>query len=73
MKNHLMTPGKLLNEKGNIREPGYSFTLNQEYSRSDIKTSGWRIKEWDYYYVGDDDYGIGITIDDNFVQSSKQF
>ena len=65
MKNHLMTPGKLLNEKGNIREPGYSFTLNQEYSRSDIKTSGWRIKEWDYYYVGDDDYGIGITIDDN--------
>lgn len=65
MKNHLMSPGKLLNEKGNLREPGYAFELNQEYSRKDIKAPKWRIKEWDYYYFGDDEYGLAVTLDDN--------
>lgn len=65
MNNHLMSPGKLLNEKGNLREPGYAFELNQEYSRKDIKAPKWRIKEWDYYYFGDDHYGLAVTIDDN--------
>lgn len=65
MANNLMNPGKLLNEQGNIREPGYAFKLNQEYSREQIKASKRRIKEWDYYYFGDENYGFGLTIDDN--------
>ena len=28
MNNHLMSPGKLLDAKGNLREPGYAFELN---------------------------------------------
>ena len=65
MKNHYMTPGNLLDKNGNIREPGFAFELNQVYSRKDIKAPKWRIKEWDYYYVGDDNYGLAITLDDN--------
>lgn len=65
MNNHLMSPGKLLNKKGNLREPGYAFELNQEYSRKDIKAPKWRIKEWDYYYFGDEHYGLAVTVDDN--------
>lgn len=65
MNNHLMSPGKLLDKNGNIREPGYAFDLNQEYSRKDIKARKSRIKEWDYYYFGDDEYGIAVTLDDN--------
>lgn len=29
-----------------------------------VKASTWRIKEWDYYYVGDPHYGIALTIAD---------
>ena len=65
MKNHEMSPGKLLNEFGNLREPGFAFSLNQEYSRKDIKAPRWRIKEWDYYYFGDENYGLAVTLDDN--------
>ena len=35
------------------------------YQRDKIKASKWRIKEWDYYYLGDEEYGIALTIDDN--------
>jgi hypothetical protein len=62
---HKMSAGPLLDSSGNIREPGYSFVLNQTYNRKDIKASKWRIKERDYYYVGDSDYGVAVTIDDN--------
>lgn len=65
MKNHEMNPGKLLNDLGNLREPGFAYRLNQEYSRKDIKAPKWRIKEWDYYYFGDDNYGLAVTLDDN--------
>ncbi len=68
-KNHLMNEGPLLNEKGNLTEPGYAFSLVKEYSRSAIKAPKWRIKEWDYYYIGNDDYGLALTIADNGYMS----
>lgn len=63
--NHLLSPGKLLDENGDLREAGYAFSLVKEYHRNDIKASKLRIKEWDYYYVGNHDFAIGLTIDDN--------
>lgn len=57
--------GLLLNENGELNEAGYAFSLVKKYSRKQIKGLKTRIKEWDYYYLGDDDYGIALTIDDN--------
>lgn len=65
MGQHLLQKGRLLNEEGNLNEAGYAFSLVKEYHRKDIKASKWRIKEWDYYYIGNHDYAIGLTIDDN--------
>ena len=65
MNQKLLTPGKLLNVYGNLDEAGYAKSLVKEYRRNDIKASSWRIKEWDYYYIGCGDFGIALTIADN--------
>ena len=62
---HLLSFGKLLDENGNLDEAGYAFSLVKEYRREDIKVRKGRIKEWDYYYVGNREWGLAFTIDDN--------
>ena len=62
---HKLSNGPLLDEKGNLNEAGYAFSLTKEYSRKAIKGLKSRIKEWDYYFINDDEYGIALTIDDN--------
>ena len=62
---HKLSKGPLLDEQGNLIEAGYSFSLDKEYSRKAIKGLKGRIKEWDYYYIGDEEYGVALTIDDN--------
>ncbi|MDO4207914.1 MAG: DUF2804 family protein, partial [Lachnospiraceae bacterium] len=52
MRNHEVSQIQpLLDEKGNLREPGWSRSLVQQYDRTKIKASKFRIKEWDYYLV----------------------
>ena len=65
MKQIKLGEGKLLDESGNLVQSGYNTYLSREYNRSDIKASSLRIKEWDYYYVGNNRYGIALTIADN--------
>lgn len=65
MKQHQISDGKLLNVYGNLNEAGYATSLVKEYNRKDIKASKFRIKEWDYYYIGNDSYGLAFTIADN--------
>ena len=62
---HKLGPGPLLDEKGNLVEAGYAFDLVKEYNRKAIKKSFGRIKEWDYYFIYDEEYGVALTIDDN--------
>ena len=62
---HKLSEGLLLDEKGNLNEAGYAFSLVKQYRRSDIKAARSRIKEWDYYFISDGEYGIALTIDDN--------
>ena len=64
MQNRL-EKGTLLDLKGNLNQAGYAFNLVKEYNRKQIKGLKTRIKEWDYYYIGDDKYGIALTIADN--------
>ena len=62
---NLLKEGPLLNEDGNLDEAGYAFSLVKKYERSKIKAKKSRIKEWDYYYIGNNEKGIALTIDDN--------
>lgn len=58
------TPGRLLNEDGSLVENSWARELVKTYDRSHIKAPGFRIKEWDYYLVMNEDYGVAFTISD---------
>ena len=65
-RNHEVTSVQpLLNEQGNLREPGWSRSLVQKYDRNLIKAPKWRIKEWDYYLVLSDKFAGAFTISDD--------
>lgn len=55
----------LLDEKGNLTQPGYAKKLLPVYDRSKVRGGFARLKEWDYYYVGNDRFGVALTIADN--------
>lgn len=63
---HEITERKpLLDKNGCLTEAGFAKSLILDYSRKGIKAGKNRIKEWDYYYVGNDKFGIALTIADN--------
>lgn len=55
----------LLDANGNVLEPGYAKRALFKYDRKAIKVNGIRIKEWDYYCVLNDRFGLALTIADN--------
>lgn len=65
MQHEITNPQRLLDANGNIKEPGFAKKMLYEYHRSDVKAKNWRIKEWDYYYIGNQHYGLALTIGDN--------
>lgn len=65
MKQNLLSKGNLLDENGNLVESGYAYSQVKEYHRKDIKAPKSRIKEWDYYYFGNHEFGLALTIADN--------
>lgn len=65
MKQHRFGPGPLLNGQGNLCEPGYAAALLKTYDRKAIRAGKLRIKEWDYYLITNDRWGVALTIDDN--------
>ena len=70
MQHEVSASQDLLDQHGNVAEPGYAKQLVWRYSRDAIKAPRWRIKEWDYYYVGDQAHGLALTISDaGFVSS----
>jgi len=65
MQHEITKPAVLLDNSGNLREPGYAKKNLFTYDRSDIKASRWRIKEWDYYLIGNNRFAVALTIADN--------
>lgn len=65
MKQHKLNAGPLLNNKGELIESGYHTSLIKTYDKSLVKHKRMRLKEWDYYYIGNNDYGLALTIADN--------
>ena len=62
-RNHeVIKSQQLLDEYGNIAEPGWSRKQLQQYSRTQIKAPKFRIKEWDYYLVVGDDCAVAFTL-----------
>ena len=55
----------LLDDQGNLTEPGFARRLLPVYDRKKVKGGFARLKEWDYYYVGNERFGIALTIADN--------
>ena len=54
MEQNILSEGQLLDSKGNLNEAGFAYSLVKQYQRNKIKASRWRIKEGDYYYMGDE-------------------
>ena len=65
MQKELTNAGPLLNERGELHEAGYARQLVKQYDRRAIKAAAHRIKEWDYYLMMNDRWGVALTIDDN--------
>lgn len=65
MQHEITKKQRLLDENGNIKEPGFSKKLLWQYDRNDIKASKLRIKEWDYYCINNQDYALCLTISDS--------
>lgn len=54
----------LLNEEGNIAEPGYAKVMAWDYDRAQVKAKKSRLKEWDYYYISNKEFALCLTIAD---------
>ena len=57
--------GNLLDQKGHMNQAGYAKDLVLTYDRKMIKASKWRIKEWDYYLIGNKEFAVSLTVADN--------
>ncbi|MCH5164968.1 MAG: DUF2804 domain-containing protein [Clostridiales bacterium] len=69
MRSGLLGEGNLLDARGELCEGGYAFSQVKSYDRGAIKGKKLRIKEWDYYYFGDDEYAVALTVADNSYMS----
>ena len=60
-----LTKGSLLTEDGQLAEAGYSTSLVKDYSRAAVRAGRMRIKEWDYYLIYNNRFGVALTVADN--------
>lgn len=64
MQHEIIKESNLLDDDGMLVQEGYAKHLILNYNRKKIKHGWWRIKEWDYYGVFTDKYGISVTYAD---------
>ena len=72
----------LLDENGQLNCPGFAKKLYWQYDRKAVKAPHFKIKEWDYYYIINDNFCVALTIADNsymgldsisFISFSKEY
>ena len=61
----------LLDEKGNLTQAGYAKRLLPVYDREKVKGGFARLKEWDYYYVGNDRFAFPTDFSPSDCSSSS--
>ncbi len=64
MQHEIINQTNLLDDNGNILEPGFAKKMLYTYNRDKITAPARRLKEWDYYYIGNDKYALCLTISD---------
>lgn len=64
-QNEINSCVNLLDSNGCVLNPGYAKSALFKYDRNEIKANKLRIKEWDYYCVLNNHFGIALTIADN--------
>lgn len=69
MQHRITQPGPLHDDQGRLAQRGYATRLLLQYDRARVAASRLRIKEWDYYYIGNDNFGLALTIADNGYMS----
>jgi hypothetical protein len=65
MQFQIKKPADLLDEKGRLTSPGWATDLLLRYDKDSIKAPKFKIKEWDYYCILQDNEGIALTVSDN--------
>ena len=55
----------LLDGQGNLTRAGYAKRLLPVYDRKKVRGGITRLKEWDYYYIGNERFGVALTVADN--------
>ncbi len=65
MQHEITAAGPLLRQDGSLCERGYSKRMLLQYDRTAIKAGRMRIKEWDYYLVYNNRFGVALTVADN--------
>lgn len=65
MQHEITRRHDLLRPNGALSEAGYARKLILNYDRSAIRASSFRIKEWDYYLIANQDFAVALTIADN--------
>ncbi|MDO4378113.1 MAG: DUF2804 domain-containing protein [Erysipelotrichia bacterium] len=65
MQNRIIAAKNLLDKDNNIIEPGYCTDMLPIYNKKTDLISRFKTKEWDYYYIGNQNYGLALTIADN--------
>ncbi|HIU35131.1 MAG TPA: DUF2804 domain-containing protein [Candidatus Fimenecus excrementigallinarum] len=62
MQHEITKRTPLLDENGNLSEPGYCVHNLYDYDRRAVRANPLRIKEWDFYQISDKRYTIQMTI-----------
>ncbi|MEN8721940.1 MAG: DUF2804 domain-containing protein [Alphaproteobacteria bacterium] len=65
MTHHKLSHGPLFDAAGNLAEVGYATDEAKTYSSDQVRAPWFRLKEWDYYCVLDDDFGFSCVVADN--------
>jgi len=65
MQHEILHPIPLLDDVGNLTEPGWARSLLPVYRRDAVRGGKLRIKEWDYYLITNGHIGLALTVADN--------
>ncbi|NLB21449.1 MAG: DUF2804 domain-containing protein [Clostridium sp.] len=65
MQNEIMNSTNLLDKDGNLVQKGWGRSTLLKYHRNQVEAAKFKIKEWDYYAVLNDKFGIALTVADN--------
>jgi hypothetical protein len=65
MQNKITQSTRLLDSKGELIQKGYATSMILDYKRKDVKANKLRLKEWDYYLIQNEDFGVALTVADN--------